>query len=354
MDRPVKLSRALPLALLMAVVAFPVLAQQRWIPFQGRVVDGDGNAFTQATNVTFTIYAAATGGDPLNGWQETHPSVSIIAGQINVLLGSIQALDDPNGDGNPDDALSFSAPRYLGIRVGAGTNQELVPRHQLIPSFHARVADTTVAGGIDTEQLADEAVTADKLAPEALTAPGTIVAYGGTVAPPGWVMCDGAEYDATDPAYAGLFATIGTTFGGSGEMFKVPDLRGRFVRGVDNGAGVDPDAATRGGGDAVGSTQGFATIALAGQGSTATGGAHLHDLRLTRRGFQGGSGGGAGFFPARTFDGQCFGEFNDPCDNTQSAGAHSHNVTVTVVPSASALSTEIRPANIAVNYLCKL
>ncbi len=57
---------------------------------------------------------------------------------------------------------------------------------------------------------------------------------------------------------------IGTSWGGDGiGTFNLPDLRGRLVRGVDGGAGVDPDAATRtewaaGGntGDAVGTLQG--------------------------------------------------------------------------------------------------
>ena len=59
------------------------------------------------------------------------------------------------------------------------------------------------------------------------------------------------------------YNTIGVIYGSTRpRSFKVPDLRGRFVRGVDAGAGRDPDANSRsasavGGntGDRVGSLQ---------------------------------------------------------------------------------------------------
>jgi microcystin-dependent protein len=90
---------------------------------------------------------------------------------------------------------------------------------------------------------------------------GMIVAFGGDAAPPGWLLCDGAAVSRT--AYAALFAAIGTHWGaGNGtSTFNLPDLRGRFVRGTDRGAGRDPGAGARtlwdgGTGDVVGSMQG--------------------------------------------------------------------------------------------------
>jgi len=90
---------------------------------------------------------------------------------------------------------------------------------------------------------------------------GTIVSYGGTSAPDGWLLCDGNSYSRSD--YSQLFEIIGTAFGSANtSSFNVPDLRGRFIRGRDGGAGVDPDRTTRtelklGGntGDAIGSVQ---------------------------------------------------------------------------------------------------
>ena len=85
---------------------------------------------------------------------------------------------------------------------------------------------------------------------------GTILPYGGLVdgnargelARQGWLVCDGEEYSEED--YPELDNTIGVYYGTPSRpgMFKVPDLRGRFVRGVDAGAGRDPDVESRSGG----------------------------------------------------------------------------------------------------------
>lgn len=74
---------------------------------------------------------------------------------------------------------------------------------------------------------------------------GLIAPYGGATAPEGWLLCDGSTVSRS--LYADLFAALGTAWGeGNGTTtFNLPDLRGRFVRGVDQGTGNDPDAAQR-------------------------------------------------------------------------------------------------------------
>ena len=74
---------------------------------------------------------------------------------------------------------------------------------------------------------------------------GSILPFGGTTAPDGWAICDGSLLSRTE--YASLFNTIGTSNGeGDGSTtFHLPDLRGRFLRGTDNGAGRDGDAGSR-------------------------------------------------------------------------------------------------------------
>jgi microcystin-dependent protein len=80
------------------------------------------------------------------------------------------------------------------------------------------------------------------------TRAGTVTYFANATAPRGYVICDGASYSTTQ--YPELFTAIGYVYGGAGTTFNVPDLRGEFVRGIDNGKGVDDDAVRT-----IGSTQ---------------------------------------------------------------------------------------------------
>jgi len=117
-------------------------------------------------------------------------------------------------------------------------------------------ADTTISGTLTTEGGRVIDMTGF------VTPVGAIVAFGGAVAPAGWLLCDGSL--VARASFADLYAVVGDAYGeGDGATtFHLPDLRGRFPRGVDGGVGRDPDAPSRvasnsGGnvGDAVGSLQ---------------------------------------------------------------------------------------------------
>ena len=113
------------------------------IPFQGRLTDTERTPLNGVYRITFAIYDEPTGGNAL--WSEIHESVSVIKGQLNVLLGSQTKLDDPNGNGDTSDAIQFASPHFLGIKVGEDSNQEMVPRQQLVPAFHAASSDALIA-----------------------------------------------------------------------------------------------------------------------------------------------------------------------------------------------------------------
>lgn len=65
------------------------------------------------------------------------------------------------------------------------------------------------------------------------TPAGVIVPFGGTSAPSGYLACQGQIVSRS--TYADLFAAIGTTWNLAGESsseFRLPDLRGAFLRGT--------------------------------------------------------------------------------------------------------------------------
>ncbi|MDR3256058.1 MAG: phage tail protein [Endomicrobium sp.] len=64
---------------------------------------------------------------------------------------------------------------------------------------------------------------------------GEIISFAGNNVPDGYLPCDGRELDAF--GFPELFKSIGTRWGaGSGTNFKVPDLRGVFLRGTGGNA----------------------------------------------------------------------------------------------------------------------
>ena len=78
------------------------------------------------------------------------------------------------------------------------------------------------------------------------TPAGTIIYTARTTEPPGYVKADGTQY--TKNAQPSLYAAIQQTYGGGTDAnnqnnptFLVPDLRGEFIRGLDNGRGRDTE-----------------------------------------------------------------------------------------------------------------
>ncbi len=119
--------------------------------------------------------------------------------------------------------------------------------------------DTPTAGSTNPVTSQGIKTALDQLAVNGAGAPvGTIQYFAMDTPPAGYLKADGTLVSRT--VYADLFAAIGTTYGaGDGTTtFALPDLRGEFVRGFDDGRGVD-------GGRVFGSTQGDAQYPLSDQ-----------------------------------------------------------------------------------------
>ena len=125
----------------------------------------------------------------------------------------------------------------------------------------------TSSGGTYTITGADT-TTNKTIDVNSLTPSGIISPFAGSNAPDGWQMCNGQELSQT--TYSSLFAVIGTTYNTGGETsgnFRVPDLRGRVVAGLDNmGSTTSQDRLTNLSGGVDGDTLG------------ATGGAEKHNF----------------------------------------------------------------------------
>ena len=83
---------------------------------------------------------------------------------------------------------------------------------------------------------------------------GSIVGFGGSSAPTGWLLCDGSAVSRT--TYSDLFSAISTAYGvGDGSStFNVPNLKGKVPVGLD---------AADGSFDALAETGGASTVTLA-------------------------------------------------------------------------------------------
>jgi microcystin-dependent protein len=185
--------------------------------YQGRLNTG-ANAANGSYDMTFAVFDANVGGNQIAG-PITNSAVAVSNGLFTVTLDF--------------GAGVFTGTNYwVNMSVspaGANTFATLVPRQQLTPAPYALSLVSPQAN--------------------ALCPPGSVMAYMGTNAPNGWLLCDGSVVSISQ--YPALYAVIGTSSGngnGSSTTFNLPDMRGVFLRGVNgtrsDGLG-DQDAAIR-------------------------------------------------------------------------------------------------------------
>lgn len=193
----------------------------------------------------------------------------------------------------------------------------------------------------NVQQAIQEAVTATATGNGNIRV-GTILMYGGSTAPTGYVFCRGQAISRT--VYPALFSVIGTTFGvGDGSTtFNVPDLRNRYPIGADTVArGATAGANT----DDISHTHGTGTLV------TASDGAHTHSAdgtlaaaaTATTVAVQSGAG---TTVPTDTHT-------HDVTGDTSSNGAHTHTISGSTASGGSA-AHDNRPASLGVNFIIKI
>jgi hypothetical protein len=130
------------LAILCAAMSVPAAAEvPMLLNHHGRLSDASGQPAEGTVSMSFTVFDAPSGGNPLPAggpWGETH-SVQVTGGAFNVLLGSIVPIPQSLFDGGPSDG--FGPRRYLQVTVGG---EALQPRQRIVSgayALRAKVAD---------------------------------------------------------------------------------------------------------------------------------------------------------------------------------------------------------------------
>ena len=200
-----------------------------------------------------------------------------------------------------------------------------------------------VNSAITTAKIADGAVTQAKINNAVIFTPvGTVITYAGSSAPTGYLKANGdtipngtGTVQGVTADFSALYAVIGAT---------LPDLRGEFIRGLDDSRGVDSGRSIR-------STQSDEnkqhnhSISLSGTTSnkSLTGG-----LRKISETFQSGGGSASGVFTKT--GGQNAGHTPASVDSSPAAGVDldvSHDHTFSASGTSGNQGGETRPRNVA-------
>ena len=213
----------------------------------GNGLDGGG---TLAGNRTITLGTpgkiTATSTNSVSAASHTHEidnASATVPGVLKVLnvLNSTDALSALSAAQGRvlDVQKADKATTLAGYGIADGVTQAAMSAaiSNLVngaPGALDTLRELATALGNDANFANNIAAKIDQAAPA-----GTVAYIAGSAAPAGWLKANGAAVSRT--TYAPLFAAIGTRYGaGDGSStFNLPDLRGEFIRGWDDGRGVD-------------------------------------------------------------------------------------------------------------------
>lgn len=262
----------------------------RGFSFQGYARSADGTAIENKADlqVRFSLLIDADGSPEFSEEQ------TLSTDEMGIFQAIIGSKDTTNFK-----RLDFVNFDYtLKVEVLDGSEYQQVAKKLLLAVPYAKAADNAVlaqhalqadnatnAENAEHASLASEATVANNVVDGGNGVPvGSILPFAGNSVPAGWLLCNGTPYNGNDATYAKLYSAIGLAWGGSSiSSFRVPDLRGQFLRGVSAGTAIDPDRSSRynkytGGndGDLVGSYQYSENKSHSHMGNTNTTGNHNH------------------------------------------------------------------------------
>ena len=185
---------------------------------------------------------------------------------------------------------------------------------------------------------------------------GSIQMWPSDTLPTGYRLCDGSSLDKTE--YAALYAVLGTTYGGSGNTFNLPNLKGRFVAGKDSSVTDYNGLAKTGGANKVelGMTEipkhnhNTESSTTDGNVSITSSGSHTHSI-------PGGYGSGSTWRVAKSNIISSGSASSTEIFKTNNDGSHTHSVPLKARGgdlNGATVAHENRPPFIVLNYIIKV
>jgi hypothetical protein len=165
----------------------------------------------------------------------TNPTSKLtVQGSVNVVgVATISNLNTPN--------LNVTGVGTFGsISINSSINRINVGSGVTITTSGINVFNTTVnSSGMNVSGV----VTATSFSGIGLMPTGAVFHFAALFPPAGYLVCDGTivpfgvgTVQGITANFSALFSILGSNYGSAGQL---PDLRGEFIRGWDNGRGVD-------------------------------------------------------------------------------------------------------------------
>ncbi len=291
------------------------------INFSALVRDSAGNAQpSKPVQIRFTILTGQTGDASSAPWAEIQKTATDAFGFVNATIGAgVKA----GGTAAAFAQVDFSQGNYWLLAEVFNTNS--LSYQPLAKQPLQAVAYAKTAGAAGTQAVP----------------PGTICAFAGDFnhIPAGWIECQGQQVDGNVAINVPLFKAIGYTWGGQGNIFRVPGANDLFLRGASNGKPGDPDAASR-------QPAGNLPPGSAGSYQQTTLQYHLHGINY---GFDTAS----GLFPSPLNIGGVAPGFNTAYyQHPSTVGYAVSNLPGSQTPRPN--GTDNHPMNVLVNYIIKL
>ena len=154
-------------------------------------------------------------------------------GVTNVAYGAANAnFYKTNSAYNVANSAYATANSKIDTANGTATGTFTVQGNEVIQG------NVKVQGPTNTLDIIDGAIYVNGVLWNPVS-PGTVIYSAANTAPTGYLVCDGSAVSRS--TYATLFGLLATSYGpGNGTTtFNLPDLRGTFIRGIDNGRGLD-------------------------------------------------------------------------------------------------------------------